>query len=73
MALIHDVAATRLDHRHDSTGDATAGLTVIALLLALVLGFSAADLKAPDAGSISGVQNAQPKLDGRGKWGGYME
>ncbi len=62
--------------RHDSdraVTDPTAGLTVIALLLALLLGLSAVDIqhrKAPDGGVAASV--APVTLDGRGKWGGYL-
>ncbi len=73
MALHHDIAAVRLDHRDDSSSDGTAGLAVIALLLALVLGFSAADQQELDAGLATGAQGGQAELDGRGKWGGYMK
>ncbi len=72
MATSHNIAATRLEHHHDVGSDSTAGLTVIALLLALILGFSAADQHALDAGLKGGVEDVPPVLDGRGKWAGYL-
>lgn len=78
MGMNHDIAARRLDDSndisHEKGSDSTAGLAVIALLLALVLGFSAVDIhrQAPDAGPVVSSQQGQTVLDGRGKWAGYM-
>ena len=55
--------------------DATIGLTIIAFLLALTLGFSAADIqreRAIGAQATNATTPAAAALDGRGKWGGYM-
>ncbi len=74
MATNHDITTTHVEHRQHVSGDATAGLAVIAFLLALVLGFSAADIhrQAPNSGLEAGAGDIQPVLDGRGKWAGYF-
>lgn len=79
MAMHHDSAALGLDHRSETGGtrndrgnDSTAGLAVAALLLALLLGFSATDRQAPAAGPGMSEVDGETVLDGRGKWGGYL-
>lgn len=50
-------------------------LTLIALLLALVLGIGAADIQRERGlaeGAAQGTGQHEPILDGRGKWGGYL-
>lgn len=67
-------AASGLGRGNDVGHDSTAGLTVVALLLALLLGFAAADInrQPPAAGSGNSLEAGQTVLDGRGKWGGYL-
>ena len=49
---------------------ASPGVTAVALLLALVLGLSAADINRTPGGPDSAQSAAE--LDGRGKWGGMF-
>ena len=51
------------------------GLALLAFLLALTLGLSAADIqrqRAADAQAAASGETELRILDGRGKWGGYM-
>lgn len=80
MTTHQTVAGTRLDRRPATSQDSTAGLAVAALLLALVLGFSAADIHrhAPAAGPVMSSDGEAAMLDGRGldgrgKWAGYLD
>ena len=50
---------------------ASPGVTAIALLLALVLGLSAADINRTPGNGVTADQSAA-QLDGRGKWGGMF-
>ncbi|MEM8950071.1 MAG: hypothetical protein AAGA21_05145 [Pseudomonadota bacterium] len=55
--------------------DNSAGLAVLALLLALTLGLSAADIqreRVSKAQAVSSAGTDMKILDGRGKWGGYL-
>ena len=49
--------------------------TALALLFALILGLSAADIQRQqilNAGTIQSASQDTRLLDGRGKWGGYL-
>ncbi|MEM7043801.1 MAG: hypothetical protein AAF543_13405 [Pseudomonadota bacterium] len=54
--------------------DPSVGLAVLALLLALILGFSAADIQRERTvnSPVSSGDADAGILDGRGKWGGYL-
>ncbi len=74
MATNHDIATTSLDQPITIARDSTAGLTVIALLLALVLGLTAIDIQHQRLLEATAAGESQrAALDGRGKWGGYIE
>lgn len=75
MGTNRDVITSSHQHSRDMASDQTAGLAVVALLLVLVLGFSAVDIQrqqAPDAHQVDSVSQERGLLDGRGKWGGYL-
>jgi hypothetical protein len=64
------------DREHVVTGpNVTIGASIAALALALLIGLSAADINrhayAPD-GEPHTLESDAVKLDGRGKWSGYM-
>lgn len=73
MSIHQETADRYVDHGFEKGQDSTAGLTVIALLLALILGFSAVDQHASKEGSAASLNAEQVTLDGRGKWGGYLK
>lgn len=75
MATDHALPFARPERHDHARHDATIGLTVLALLLALTLGFSAADIQRErmlDAGHTGVLHEGQRPLDGRGKWAGYL-
>lgn len=75
MAINPAFASLRLVEGHDSQPYARFALTAMALVLALVLGFSAIDIQSQRAADIyvsNGVSEQEPISDGRGKWGGYL-
>ena len=55
-----------LDRSVQTRPNATWGVSIAAVALALLIGLSAADLAKP-------VQQGSASLDGRGKWAGYMQ
>lgn len=60
--------------QHGTAPNVTWGMFVVAALLALVIGLSAADVqrqRTTEAGLDRQHDNLQ--LDGRGKWAGYMQ
>lgn len=60
--------------QHATASNATWGMFIVAALLALVIGLSAADVqrqRTTEAGLDRQHDNLQ--LDGRGKWAGYMQ
>ena len=64
------------DREHNVTGpNATLGVSVAALALALLLGLSAADInrhKSTATDQAQPTQSTIEALDGRGKWGGIF-
>lgn len=46
-------------------------ISIAAVILALLLGFSAVDIQR-QSGAGTGIQPSVAPLDGRGKWGGYL-
>lgn len=75
MATNHVLPSARLDGGQVATPKASAALAIIALLLALVLGFSAADIQNQRLENLSAagaVETDASIRDGRGKWGGYF-
>jgi len=46
-------------------------ISIAAVILALLLGLSAADIQR-QSGAGTGIQPSVAPLDGRGKWGGYL-
>ena len=72
MATNQIFPAEPLERRGIPSGK-TLVLTALAFLLALTLGLSAVDQHALDAGPGMSLEQAQPVLDGRGKWGGYLK
>ena len=73
MTTHQETTGRHVDHGIEGSQDSTVGLTVIAFLLALILGFSAADQHAPGGGAVTSLQQEKIALDGRGKWGGYLK
>ncbi|MEZ5932978.1 MAG: hypothetical protein R3F54_13670 [Alphaproteobacteria bacterium] len=70
---LHPVAP--LGGRHAATPKAGLALGLAALLLALLLGFSAVDIQRERAAKLepaTSIEAVAPPLDGRGKWGGYL-
>ncbi|MEO1160832.1 MAG: hypothetical protein AAFW74_10335, partial [Pseudomonadota bacterium] len=64
-----------LSSRWDDPQANPAWTTMIGALIAILLVIGAAHLIEPEASDISRVQDAENgdvKLDGRGKWTGYM-
>lgn len=52
------------------------GILLTAVALALIIGFSAADIQSKRFGPAtqnSVGEQVDPHLDGRGKWGGYLK
>lgn len=63
------------DTAKTTPANATPGVFVAALALALILGLSAVDIQRPDAPTTDAAQVTHSEieaLDGRGKWGGYF-
>lgn len=64
------------DREHNVTGpNATLGVSIAALALALLLGLSAADInrhKSVPGDQIQPTQGPVETLDGRGKWSGIL-
>lgn len=75
MATNHALPRTRLETGDDSQSYTRFGHIALALVLALVLGFSAIDIQRQRAADLSvsdGASEQERLLDGRGKWGGYL-
>ncbi|MEM7635069.1 MAG: hypothetical protein AAF299_10950 [Pseudomonadota bacterium] len=61
--------------RHDDPQANPTWTTIIGALIAILLVLAAAHLIEPNAGDssrVQGIENGDTRLDGRGKWTGYM-